>query len=538
MPAESEPKPTRMPADETALPPRSTALLLALVASLLLFHLGAVPLLGPDEPRYARVAVEMARSGDWVTPTLQGQPWLEKPALYYWLAAAAFRVFGETELAARLPSVLACVFLVGVTALVGARLYGRAAGLHAGFILGTAVLPFAYGRAASMDMLLAASTTASIGLLALALLGVAGRAAVPVAGAFAGLAALAKGPLGLLLPALVAAGFVLWTREVSLLRRALSGLGLVLFVLVAAPWYTLISLAQGRAFLDVFILNHNLQRFTSTIHHHPGPFYFYVPLLIGGFFCWSGLLLPGLAGLRPRTSRRDGFVLLWFVLPFLLFSSAASKLPGYILPCLPPLALLMGRAADRLVRGETTWLPGTGPRAVTLLTLILASLVPVLPAHLLRRGDPGWLLTVPLAVWAVMVALSVSRRIAPDPAGALRLLRVGAAGFLLLLTAAAPPVLARLESGRVFFAATWGREVLAWGAWRTSWMAGYFYNDARVRPVEGLPEVLAALDAGPALVLCGPGEREQLEANTALATMRLVAGPRRDVLMRVERRRR
>jgi 4-amino-4-deoxy-L-arabinose transferase-like glycosyltransferase len=525
-----------MLADETALPPRSTALLLALTASLLVFRLGAVPLLGPDEPRYARVAVEMGRSGDWVTPTLQGQPWLEKPALYYWLAAAAFKAFGETEVAARLPSVLACVFLVGVTALVGARLYGRSAGLHAGFILGTAVLPFAYGRAASMDMLLAATTTASIGLLALAFLGVAGRAAVPVAAAFAGLATLAKGPLGLLLPALVAAGFVAWTRDFSLVRKALSGTGLILFVLVAAPWYTLISLAQGRAFLDVFILNHNLQRFTSTIHHHPGPFYFYVPLVVGGFFCWSGLLLPGLAGLRPRTSRRDGFVLLWFLLPFLLFSAAASKLPGYILPCLPPLALLMGRAADRLVRGETSWPPGTGPRAVALLTLILASLVPVLPANLLKRGDPGWLLTLPLAVWAVMLALSVSRRLAPDPAGALRLLRVGAAGFLLLLAAAAPPILARQESGRVFFTATWGREVLVWGAWRTSWMAGYFYNDARVRQVAGYPEILASLDGGPVLVLCGPGERRQLEANAVLATIRLIEGPRGNVLLRVERR--
>jgi 4-amino-4-deoxy-L-arabinose transferase-like glycosyltransferase len=478
----------------------------------------------------------MGRSGDWVTPTLQGQPWLEKPALYYWLAAVGFKVLGETEVAARLPSVLACLLLVGVTALVGARLYGRSAGLHAGFILGTAVLPFAYARAASMDMLLAAATTTSIGLLAVGLLGVAGTAAVPMAAVFAGVAVLAKGPLGLILPGLISVAFVVWTRDASLLRKLFSGRALILFLLVAGPWYTLISLAQGRTFLDVFILNHNLQRFTSTIHHHPGPFYFYVPLVIGGFFCWSGLLLPGLAGARPRTSRRDLFVLLWFLLPFMLFSAAASKLPGYILPCLPPLALLMGRAADRLVRGETNGPVGTGPRAVALVTLVLASLVPVLPASLLRRGDPGWLMTVPVAVWAVMLALAVSRRLAPDPSGALRLLRVGAAGFLLLLAMAAPPILARQESGRLFFAGTWGREVMAWGAWRTSWMAGYFYNDARVRPVSGLPEVLAALESGPALVLCGPGERRQLEASSALATIRLVAGPRGNVLLRVARR--
>src|SRR5688500_12882611 len=141
-----------------ALPPAGTALLLALVGLLLLFRLGAVPLLGPDEPRYARgavemhragewvratlqggpwleawllrgpedprvrgVAVEMHRAGGWVRPTLQGRPWLEKPPLYYWLAGAAFRALGETEAAARLPSVLAALVLVGTTALLGAR---------------------------------------------------------------------------------------------------------------------------------------------------------------------------------------------------------------------------------------------------------------------------------------------------------------------------------------------------------------------------------------------------------------------------------
>ena len=114
-----------------ALPPRGTAVLLALLLAMLVFQLGRAPLLGPDEPRYARVAVEMARRGDLVTPTLGGQPWLEKPALYYWLAGAAFRVLGETETAARLPSVAGALLLVGATALVGARLYGGAAGLRA-----------------------------------------------------------------------------------------------------------------------------------------------------------------------------------------------------------------------------------------------------------------------------------------------------------------------------------------------------------------------------------------------------------------------
>src|SRR5206468_3176038 len=222
----------------------------------------------------------MQRAGEWVRPTLQGEAWLEKPPLYYWLAGAAFRILGETETAARLPSVLAGLALVGVTTLVGTRLFGRAAGLHAGFVLAAAFLPVAYARSASMDALLAATVTTAIGLLALCALGIAGRLAVPVAYAFMGLATLAKGPLGLLL-----------------------------------------------------------------------------------------------AGLQVRRSRTDLFLLGWFLLPFLFFSLAGSKLPGYILPCLPPLALLMGRAAARLTRGEGGEEWWGAPRAVSLVGLVLGALL-------------------------------------------------------------------------------------------------------------------------------------------------------------------
>src|SRR5512144_1395603 len=195
------------------LPRAAAAVLLALVAALLVFRLGAVPLVGPDEPRYTRVAIEMHRAGEWVTPTLAGEPWLEKPPLYYWLAGGAFSLLGETEAAARVPAVLAALLLVGATALVGARLYGSAAGLHAGFAAGLSLLPFAYGRAASMDMLLAATVTVAIGLYGLRVLGIAGRLAVVFAAAFCGLATVAKGPLGLLLPALVVGGWLVATRE-------------------------------------------------------------------------------------------------------------------------------------------------------------------------------------------------------------------------------------------------------------------------------------------------------------------------------------
>lgn len=520
-----------------SLPPRATAVLLALVLALLAFRLGAVPLLGPDEPRYTRVAVEMHRTGEWVTPTLQGEPWLEKTPLFYWLAGAAFSVLGETEAAARIPSVLAALLLVGATALFGARFYGQAAGLHAGFVAGTSLLPFAYGRAASMDMLLAATVTVAIGLTGLRLTGVAGRLAIVAAAAAAGLATVAKGPLGLLLPVLVLAGFLLATREWRWLREILSPSAIAAFALVAAPWYVAILLDQGRDFLDVFILNHNVERFTSTVHNHPGPFWYYLPVLLAGLFPWSGLAVPALARLAPRASRVDLFTLLWLGLPLAFFSLAGSKLPGYILPCIPPLAILMGRAADRLIREDGTPEQRLSSRIAALVGLGLGALLAAAPAALFHIREPLWRSAVPFGAWALVVTFLFSRRVAPDPAGALRLLRVGGAGLLLLLALAAPPILARRESGARLFAPAMGREVLAWGAWRTAWMAGYFYNDGKVRAVEQASEIFEAIEAGEALVLAGPSERRRLEAMGSLEVRVLAEGPRDNSLLHLRPRR-
>jgi 4-amino-4-deoxy-L-arabinose transferase-like glycosyltransferase len=520
-----------------ALPARAAALLLALVGALLVFRLGAIPLIGPDEPRYARVAVEMHRAQAWVTPTLAGEPWLEKPPLYYWLAGGSFSLLGETEAAARLPSVLATLLLVGSTAILGARLYGPAAGLHSGFIAGTALLPFLYGHAASMDMLLAATVTAAIGLAGLRLLALAGRGAVVAAAACAGLAALAKGPLGILLPILILGAFLLAARDWRGFRQLFSPIPIAAFLLVAAPWYAAILLDQGWHFVDVFLLDHNVERFTSTIHHHPGPFWYYVPVLLAGLFPWSGLAVPALYGLQPRRSQADLFLLVWLVLPFAFFSLAGSKLPGYVLPCIPPLAILMGRTADSLASGEATPERYLAGRVVALVGLVLGALAATVPAVLFRLQEPLWPSAIPSGLWALTVVFLFSRRVGRDPAGALLLLRIGAAGWLVLLALAAPPILARRESGRSLFVPAMGREVLAWGAWRTAWMAGYFYNDGKVREVADASEILTAVDRDATLVLAGPSERRRLEAMGSIDVHVLARGPRDNALLRVERRR-
>jgi 4-amino-4-deoxy-L-arabinose transferase-like glycosyltransferase len=257
---------------------------------------------------------------------------------------------------------------------------------------------------------------------------------------------------------------------------------------------------------------------------------------VGLLFPWSGVLLPAFARAAPRRSRVDLFVLSWFLLPLLFFSSAGSKLPGYVLPCLPPLALLAGRALARITRGEAGELPAwAGPRVIALVGLVLGAVIAAAPAWL-RARDPLWTLLLPPAAWALLAAQLASRAWDRRPESAPGVLRVGAAGFLLLLALAAPPLVARHESGAALFLPARGREVLAFGAWRTAWMAGYFYNDGRVREIAALPEVAAALHAGPALVLCGPAERRQIENAPGLLAVQLAVGPRQNALLRVSRR--
>jgi len=167
--------------------------------------------------------------------------------------------------------------------------------------------------------------------------------------------------------------------------------------------------------------------------------------------------------------------------------------------------------------------------------LALGALVVTAPLHLFRMGEPSWRLAIAPAVWALVVPWLFSRTLSRDRDGAFRLLRVGAAGFLLLVAYALPPILAHRESGRDLFLPARGREVLAWGAWRTAWMAGYFYNDGNVREAASAAEVEAAAQE-PALVLCGPAERRTLESMSALNVTALAQGPRENALLLVKGR--
>ena len=319
-----------------------TLLLLAGACYVFFFHgLSNIGLLGPDEPRYAAVAREMYQTGDYITPRLHGIPWFEKPVLYYWGAALVFGILGVGEFASRLPSALAATASVFAIYFVCRKLWGRATAVFASLILGSCAGYLAFARAASTDMVLTACLT--LALLSF-LMGYNGREPERrwwflAFYAFIGLGVLAKGPVAILLPALSLFGYLVFRGKHDEWKEW-HPLYALMVLAVAAPWFVAVIRANGFEFVQVFFINQNFERFTSTVHGHQRPFYFYLPVLLMLTFPWTFMLVPALRRAFDRNDR----VLVWFaIVPIVFFSVAGSKLPGYILPSIPPIVMLCAR---------------------------------------------------------------------------------------------------------------------------------------------------------------------------------------------------
>jgi 4-amino-4-deoxy-L-arabinose transferase-like glycosyltransferase len=322
-------------------------LLLALTCYVFFIHgLANIGLVGPDEPRYAAVAREMYQSGDYVTPRLHGNPWFEKPILFYWLTAFSFATFGIGEFAARFPSALAATASVFFIYFGCRKLWGRHVGVSAALIFASSVGSFAFARAASTDMLLTACLANA--LLCFVLGYNSKTAARPwwflAFYAFIGLGVLAKGPVAIILPALSLAVYLLLGARRDEWKEWRPLYSLVI-ILIAAPWYIAVVRENGFEFVSDFFIYQNIERFTSTVHGHPRPIYFYIPVLLMLTFPWTFMLIPALRRSFDRTDR----ILLWFyIMPIVFFSFAGSKLPGYILPSVAPIAMLCARSITKV----------------------------------------------------------------------------------------------------------------------------------------------------------------------------------------------
>jgi 4-amino-4-deoxy-L-arabinose transferase-like glycosyltransferase len=318
-------------------------LLGACCAFFFLWQLSAFGLIGADEPRYAQVAREMLDRNDWVTPTLSGTAWLEKPPLYYWQAIIAFKIFGVSDWAARLPS--AIDGSVMVFALYGfLRRFRAGPALDSGLILVSSAAAIGFARAASTDMPLAAMFTMAL-LCWWAWYESGSRGFLVGFYVFLGLATLAKGPVAVFLAASIIAIFAVTQRSWRTLITSLWVPGVLSFIVVAAPWYVLVQLRNPQ-FFRVFILEHNLARFGTNVFHHPEPFWYYIPVALLGWLPWAVFVVMGVIWTVRKMREPDAdplnlFLLIWMITVVTFFSMSKSKLPGYILPGIPPGVLLL-----------------------------------------------------------------------------------------------------------------------------------------------------------------------------------------------------
>jgi len=331
---------------------RTDVLLLVAFCGFLFFYgLGAFGLLGADEPRYAQVAREMLDRSDWVTPTLQGKPWLEKPVLYYWQAMLSFRVAsGITDQAARLPAAFDAAMLIAAIYLF-LRRFRPGSELDGGLITASCAAVIGFARAAATDMPLAA--TFAIALLAW-YAWYESRRHIYLAVFYISLAlgTLAKGPVVLALSAVIIFLFVAVKRDWRAIPRTLWIPGIVLYLAAMLPWYIAVQL-RNPGFFRFFILEHNLARFSQDVYHHHRPFWFYLPVFLLAMMPWTLALIVAVAerarliwseGKQAFSSPEDSwplFLLIWMFVPILFFSASQSKLPGYILPAVPAGALLV-----------------------------------------------------------------------------------------------------------------------------------------------------------------------------------------------------
>lgn len=339
-------------------PPRDALLLLALAALLLFAGLGASALTDRDEGANAAAAREMLERGSWITPTLDGTPRFAKPALVYWLMAAAYAAVGTGEAAARLPSAVAAAALVAAQYAFARFAFDLAVARRAALILLLSGEFVVLGRMALTDATLALWTTVAGYAFMRGWLGAPPRAPwYLLAWGAAALATLAKGPVGLLVPA---AGVVTYLAVAGGVRQAWREshplAGLLLFLLVAAPWYAVMFWLHGAEYV-ARARAETVGRVLRTVTGPGGTVLFYVPVMLVGLFPWSAVLPAALAGAlrqartRARRSRRDAvtvFAAVWVIAGLLAFSVARSRLPHYVLPLFPAATLLVASAWPRV----------------------------------------------------------------------------------------------------------------------------------------------------------------------------------------------
>jgi 4-amino-4-deoxy-L-arabinose transferase-like glycosyltransferase len=386
------PPPTPAPVSLSPLTRRSALALLLAFALIWFANLDYRRLVHPDEGRYAEIPREMAVTGDWVTPRLDGLKYFEKPALQYWLTAAAYKAFGVHPWTARLWPALAGFAGVIFIGYVGSRLGGATLGLYSAAALGGCLWYAGNAHILTLDAGLTLWMSVGLGAFFIAQ-HVAEprrrRAWMLTAWAALALATLSKGLIGIVLPGTALITYSIATRDWALWRRLHLMSGMLLFLAIVAPWFIVVSVSNP-GFFDFFFIHEHFTRFLTSEHRRTGAWWYFVPILLVGLLPWVVVFfaaLPRMWTLAPREANGFSwprFALVWSAVIFAFFSASGSKLPSYILPIFPALALPIGWQLATL--SEATLARLTLPLVVAFGTLTVAALAGY-PAIVARIAD-------------------------------------------------------------------------------------------------------------------------------------------------------
>jgi 4-amino-4-deoxy-L-arabinose transferase-like glycosyltransferase len=390
--------------------PLAPAAAILIAGVVILWGLGAPPLMQPDEGRNAEVAREMAAAGTWVVPTLEGHPYLDKPAAYFVAVALSLLAFGDNAFAARLPSALCGLGVLAMLYAFARRYHDRSTASLVVVVVATTPLVIAFSRIVIMDMALALCTTAAILAPFVAESGVAPDRRWHVVGAAAaGCGTLVKGPVGFLVPALVLTAFFWWDGRPGALRRVFSLANVAIVVALVAPWFLALAHAHPE-FVRYGVVEETFNRFFTPAFHRGQPFWFFGPLFLATLMPWTLLAVP-MALLawreRARLVPADRLLIAWTVVVVVFFSLSRTKQPGYILSGVIAAAALVGRGLGLAWRSPSGVAGVTAARvALTLgaLAVVGAAALYVVP------NARAWLMIVRpqlLVAFMVMAALGV-----------------------------------------------------------------------------------------------------------------------------------
>jgi len=343
--------------DATVFKPRAAIAGFVVLALWFILLLGARPLNVPDEGRYTEVAREMMLSGDYVTPRVNGVVFLDKPPLYYWLSSLSLRAFGVHEWSARFVSALFGIFGCVVTFLVARRAFGMRAAWLAMGVMASSPLYFLSSQYADMNLTVAVLISSSLGFFLLGTFHPPGdarrRHLMWLAYLCAAFATLTKGLIGIVFPMAIIGLWILLRRDWKLLTRMYLGSGMAIYLVVTIPWFVLAQRANPD-FLHFFFVYQHFTRFSGTGFNNPNPVWFYLPVILIGMFPWTfavGQAAARAIGLVWRSPQQEAaalFLVIWMLFVLAFFSIPQSKVVGYILPVVPPLAMLTGALLVRL----------------------------------------------------------------------------------------------------------------------------------------------------------------------------------------------